>query len=504
MVIYLKNWYEKKIDEITVPVDNAEEKVSIKLTVSENFKYIKSKLDPSFDVKYRTSEIGKIKFGFVMLDGMCNNELLTEQIMIPVLRYNYDSSDGEKVILTAADRISGSIDKSIQYELNTAIREMLSGNLLMFVDGSARAVLFGVQGFPKRNISEPDSETQERGSKEGFSESFKDNVALVRKRIRSPILKTEVLEVGTTSKTRVCVLYLSDRANEKTVKEVKQKIQNSTLDICLGSGYIQPFLEGKVRSCFSGVGVTERPDVLTAKLSEGKVGIITDGTPDALFLPYIFTEHFHSLDDYLKKPYYATSIRLLKIAAFLISVFLPGLYVAICTFHQEVIPETMIFDICLQESFVPLPIMAEALMMHVVFEIVREAGLRMPRSVGNAVSIVGALVIGDAAVNAGLVAAPMLIILGLTAVSSFVIPSLYDVSSVLRFILIIIGGLAGFYGIMIAFAAVLVNMSAIEPFGVPFTSPLSPTKLGAWRDLIIRTDWKKLGANRLNTDRLDK
>lgn len=500
----MKNWYKERINEITVPNKEKEEKVPIKTDVSENFKYLKSKLDPSFDVKYRTSEVGGVKFGFVMLDGMCDNELITEQIMIPILRGNYENADGEKVLEAAADKISGSIDKSVQFELNAAIREMLSGNLLMFVEGSSRAVLFGVQNFPKRSIGEPDSETQEKGAKEGFAESFKDNVALMRRRIRSPILKTEIIEVGTTSKTRVCILYLSDRANEKTVASVKKRIKNATFDVCLGSGYLEPFLGSERFSLFSGVGSTERPDVLTAKLSEGKIGIITDGTPYALFVPHIFTEHFHSLDDYLKKPYYAFAIRLLKIAAFFIGIFLPGFYVAICTFHQEVIPETMIFDICLQESFVPLPVMVEALMMHIVFEIVKEAGLRMPRSIGNAVSIVGALVIGDAAVSAGLVAAPMLIVMGLTAISAFVIPSLYDASSLLRFVLIIVGGISGFYGIMLVFAVVVINMASISPYGVPFTSPLSPTKTGAWRDLVFRADWKKLGENRLQTDRLDK
>lgn len=501
----MKNWYTEKIKEITEPNTETEEKVPVKPEVSENFKYLKSKLTPSFDVKYRSNEVDGIKFGFVMLDGMCDNELITEQIMIPILNGNYEGiADGERVLETASNIISGSIDKSIQFELNASIREMLSGNLLMFVEGSSRAVLFGVQKFPKRSIDEPDSETQEKGAKEGFSESFKDNIALLRRRIRTPVLKTEIIEVGTTSKTRVCVVYLSDRANEKTIASVKKKIKNATFDVCLGSGYLEPFLGTENASLFSGVGSTERPDVLTAKLSEGKIGIITDGTPYALFVPHIFTEHFHSLDDYLKKPYYAFAIRLLKIAAFFIGIFLPGFYVAICTFHQEVIPETMIFDICLQESFVPLPVMVEALMMHIVFEIVKEAGLRMPRSIGNAVSIVGALVIGDAAVSAGLVAAPMLIVMGLTAISAFVIPSLYDISSLLRFVLIIVGGISGFYGIMLVFAVVVINMASVSPYGVPFTSPLSPTKTGAWRDLIFRADWKKLGENRLQTDRLDK
>ena len=505
MVKKMNNWYREKINEITVPNIEQDEKVPVKLAVSENFKYLKSKLNPSFDVKYRSNEVDGVKFGFVMLDGMCDNEILTEQIMIPILRGHYkELPDGERVLETASNNISGSIDKSIQFELNAAIREMLSGNLLMFVEGSSRAVLFGVQKFPQRSISEPDSETQERGSKEGFSESFKDNVALLRRRIRTPVLKTEIIEVGTTSKTRVCVAYLSDRANEETVASVKKKIKKATFDVCLGSGYLEPFLGSEIPSLFSGVGSTERPDVLTAKLSEGKIGIITDGTPYALFVPHIFIENFHSLDDYLKKPYYAFAIRMLKIIAFFIGIFLPGFYVAICTFHQEVIPETMIFDICLQESLVPLPVMIEVLTMHTVFEIVKEAGLRMPRSIGNAVSIVGALVIGDAAVSAGIVAAPMLIVMGMAAVSSFVIPSLYDISSLLRAVLIVVGGVSGFFGIMLVFAVVVINMASISPYKVPFTSPLSPTKTGAWRDLLFRSDWRKLGTKRLQTDRLDK
>lgn len=500
----MENWYRKKIDEITAPNVEKDEKEPIKAEVSENFKYLKSKLTPSFDVKYRKSEVNGIKFGFVMLDGMCDNELITEQLMLPILNGDYGTSDGERVLETAADLISASIDKSIQFELNTAVNEMLSGNLLMFVEGAERAVLFGVQKFPKRSISEPDSETQEKGSKEGFSESFKDNVALLRRRIRTPVLKSEILEVGTTSKTRVCIVYLSDRVNEKILASVRKRIKNASFDVCLGAGYLESFLGNEKASFFSGVGSTERPDVLTAKLSEGKIGIITDGTPYALYVPHIFTEYFHSLDDYLKRPYYAFAIRTLKIASFFIGIFLPGIYVAICTFHQEVIPESMIFDICLQESFVPLPVMIEALIMHLVFEIVKEAGLRMPKSIGNAVSIVGALVIGDAAVSAGLVAAPMLIVIGLTAVSSFVIPSLYDISSLLRAVLIIVGGISGFYGIMIAFAAVVINMTAVSPYGVPFTSPLSPTKTGAWRDLLFRSDWRSLGKKILQTDRLDK
>ena len=272
----------------------------------------------------------------------------------------------------------------------------------------------------------------------------------------------------------------------------------------LGSGYLQSFLDTPHPSIFSGVGFTERPDVVTAKMAEGKICIIVDGTPNAIIVPYLFIEHFHSLDDYLKRPYYATFIRLLKIASFLVSVFLPGLYVAVCTFHQEIIPESMIFGITGQESRTPFPIMLEAIFIHLVYEIVREAGLRMPKTVGHAISIVGALVIGESAVTAGIVSAPMIIVVGLTAVSSFVVSTLYEPVAVLRFAFIIIGGLSGLYGIMLSFAVVLINASAINPYGVPFTSPMSPTKLGAMRDFILRSDWRKMGKRQMLIDKMEK
>ena len=297
---------------------------------------------------------------------------------------------------------------------------------------------------------------------------------------------------------------MSDRVDKKMLENVVERLKNATLDTVLGSGYLQPFLDTKYSSIFSGVGFTERPDVLTAKISEGKICIIVDGTPNALIVPYLFVEHFHSLDDYLKRPYYATFIRVLKLVSFLFSVFLPGLYVAVCTFHQEIIPETMIFGITGQESRTPLPVMFEALFIHLIYEIVREAGLRMPKSVGHAISIVGALVIGESAVTAGILSAPMLIVVGLTAVSSFVVSTLYEPVAVLRFAFVIVGGISGLYGIMLCFTAVLINASAINPYGVPFTSPLSPTKLGAWRDLIVRASWKLMGKNRMEVNKLEK
>ena len=498
------NWFLKKIDEITAEYKGVQQKIEISKDLDFNVRYFKNQLGGSFDIKYRNCTVGEKKFVFVMVDGMCDSLLITEQIMNPIINADFQGVENAKLIYDAADRVSASIDKSITNDLDKAIAELISGNLVMFCEGSQFAVLFGVQKFPKRAPVEPNTEMQERGSREGFVESFKDNITMLRRRVRNPVFKIETVEVGATSKTRACVCYMSDRVNNNTLERVLDNLKKAEVDTVLGAGYLQSFLDAKHPSIFSGVGFTERPDVVTAKMAEGKICIIVDGTPNAIIVPYLFIEHFHSLDDYLKRPYYATFIRALKFVSFLFSVFLPGLYVAICTFHQEIIPESMIFGITGQESRTPFPMMIEALFIHLVYEIVREAGLRMPKTVGHAISIVGALVIGESAVTAGIVSAPMIIVVGLTAVSSFVVSTLYEPVAVLRFAFIIIGGLSGLYGIMLSFAVVLINASAINPYGIPFTSPMSPTKIGAWRDFILRTDWKKMGKKQMLIDKMEK
>ncbi len=500
-----ENWFSKKVDEITVTQNNTKsEKENIDKDLQKNIAYIKQQFGDAFDVKYRKYNAQGKEIIFIMVDGMCDSLLATQQVILPIIEADFKDEKGDKLIYSAADRVSASIDKSITNDLDEAIREAIYGSIIMLTEDAQFAIMFGVQGFPKRAVLEPSTEMQERGSREAFVESFKDNVTMIRRRVRNPVFKTQIVEVGDTTKTRACVCYMSDRVDRKMLDNVINRLKNSKIDTVLGSGYLQTFLDGKYPSIFSGVGFTERPDVLTAKISEGKICIIVDGTPNALIVPYLFIEHFHSLDDYLKRPYYATFIRILKIASFLLSVFLPGLYVAVCTFHQEIIPETMIFGITGQESRTPLPIMFEAFFIHLVYEIVREAGLRMPKSVGHAISIVGALVIGDSAVTAGIISAPMLIIVGLTAVSSFVVSTLYESVAILRFSFIIIGGLGGLYGIMMGFAAVLVNAAAINPYGVPFTSPLSPTKIGAWRDLVVRQSWRKMGKKKMLIQKLEK
>lgn len=502
----MRNWIQREIERVTAAEPPSQNPPApIETDLEKNIIYFKEKLGSSFDILYKQTYVGDNKAFLIMDDGMCDNLLVTQQVVNPIMTAEKMPKAPEKQLAYIRDCISSGIDQKEVYNLDDAITEVLSGLVVLLIEGATFCEAFGVQGFPKRSVEDAQTETQERGAREAFVESFKDNVALIRRRVRSPVARFDVQEVGVTSKTRVCVCYFADRASAETVNDVKDRLTNADLDVVLGSGYLRPFLESNVTSMFSSVGTTERPDIACAEMAEGRVVILVDGTPFALIVPYLFTENFQTLDDYNHRPFYAVFIRLLKFLAFVLSVFLPGLYVAVCTFHQEILPTELLYDTAIQESITPFPVMLEAIFIHFIYEIVREAGLRMPKSVGHAVSIVGALVIGDAAVTAGLIAAPMLIVVAMTAISSFVVSKIYYPVSILRFAFMLIGGLTGFYGIVLGFGVLLANMCAVKAYGTPYTAPLAPMHIGALvRDSWIRISWKRLGKRELQIQSLEK
>lgn len=225
---------------------------------------------------------------------------------------------------------------------------------------------------------------------------------------------------------------------------------------------------------------------------EGRVAVLVDGSPYAIYVPYLFTDSFSTVDDYNNRPFYATLNRILKYFSFVISVVLPGFYVAVGTYHQELLPSSLLYTVAAAEASTPFSLMQEAVMVLILYEIMREAGLRLPKSIGHAVSIIGALVIGDAVVNAGLVGAPMLVVVAVTAIASYVIYPLYESISVLRIIFILLGGYTGIYGVILGVCTLCVNITAINPYGVPYSSPISPLNKKSLGDVFYREDWKKL------------
>lgn len=473
------------------------DETTISSSLKANIDYLKMKFGKSFDLMIREVKIGKTDGAFIICDGMCNSLFLSQSVIWPILNSDKPKGTPDEKIDIIKTQVITDIEKIPAENMGQLISAITAGFIIFLLDGSSKPAVFGVQGYQMRSIDEPSTEAQERGSREGFVENFKINASLVRRRLQTPEAKIEIMKMGEASATKVLLCYMSDRVKPEILENVKKRLNSAEFDTVFESGYIQPFLDQKGASLFSGVGVTERPDVFCAKLTEGRVGVIVDGTPFALIVPFIFAEHFHSFDDYANRPYYAVFIRIIKMISFFLSVFTPGLYVAAATFSQELLPKTLLFDIISSHAKTPFPILIEAVIIHIIFEVMREAGLRLPKSVGHAVSIVGGLVIGEAAVSAGLIAPPMLIVVALTAITSFVVPNLYQPMSVLRFVFIFVGGILGIYGIVAACILIIFNMCRINPYGVPFMSPFSPFETAALRDTVFRLGWKDLSRRQM-------
>lgn len=461
--------------------------------LNENLEMIKRLCNNTADLNIRETEICGHKTAILAFEGMTSVSTDAEMIFKPL----YDLKISEQASATQLfehinNKIILGMDSSKIFDTDSLFKFLMSGFVVLLINRVDIGVCFGAQGFFFRSVSQPDSEVNIRGGQEGFVEPLRINMSLVRRRMKNPDLQMEILTVGNKSKTDICLIYLNGVVNKKLIEQIKQRISEAKMDIVLESGYLQGFLEGKPFSIFSEVGTTQRPDTFCAKISEGRVGIIVDGTPYSLIVPYLFSENFQSFDDYCHKAYYASFVRIIKYIAFGFTILFPGFYVAIATFHPELFPNTFLLNVSASVAQTPFPIVFEALIIHFVYEILKEAGLRLPRQIGHAVSIVGGLVIGDAAVRAGLIGAPMVMVIALTAISSFVVPSIYEPVSILRFVFIILGGTLGLFGLSIGVFAVLNNICALNNFGIPYMAPISPFSKIAFKDTFIRASWRKL------------
>ena len=463
---------------------------------------LRRQLDNSSDLIIRRAVVCGIPVALVGYENMFSLQILTQLVIRPLAALTMEEPSGDKLLRWVREEGILGIQQVECCQMGEIHYLSMSGFVLLLIDGVPRGVALGVQGYSSRSVSPPSAETNVRGSREGFVEPIRTNLSMIRRRIKSPTLKFEPFSVGKRSRTDGFLVYMTDSVSPQLLAQVRRRLAGATLDVALDTGYLQPFLEGKPLSFFSTVGVTERPDTLAAKISEGRIGILLDGTPFALTVPCLFSENFQSLDDYSYRPYYAAFIRFLKYAAFLVSMLLPGVYVAVITFHPELLPSSLLFNLAASVESTPFSLVFEALLMQFFYEIMREAGLRMPQPIGHAVSIVGGLVIGDVAVRAGLVSTSMIMVVALTAISSFVVPMLYEPTTVLRLLFIVIGGYTGMFGVTLAFAALMMNLCALSAGELPVTAPASPFSLYAARDLLVRLSWRELGRRRLVVDRL--
>ncbi len=503
MFEFYKRWFHYYKDSAYAP-PKTDPALSQRLgeNLLDNMVTIRQLYANSEDLVTRGVQVSGLSAQLLFCEGMVDNQAFAELVAEPLTSLELPDATPASLQKWLREESILAIDQKEFYTFGELFTFLMSGFVVLLLDGVATGTALGIQGFNFRGVSEPTTEINVRGSKESFVEPVRINLTLIRRRIKSPTMKFESLTVGSKSNTSVYLVYLTDCVSQDLLQEVKNRLAKVKMDVILSSGYLQPYLDEKTRSIFSGVGITERPDTLCAKIREGRIAILVDGTPFALIVPYLFHEHFQSLDDYAQRPYYATFIRWLKYLSFFVSMLLPGLYVAMVSFHPELFPHALLLNVAASETITPFPIMLEALLIHVIYEIMREAGLRLPRPIGHAVGIVGALVIGDAAVTAGLIGAPMVMVVALTAISSFVVPSLYEPVTVLRLAFILVGGMLGLYGITLLLLVVGLNLCAVNPFGIPATSPETPFSLYAMRDVLVRAGWKHLGGENLRVQDL--
>ena len=462
----------------------------------------------SEDLIIRKVTVSGVEVGLVLIEAMVNLDLISDNYLDGFFNCPQQLDTPFELVNYLTTNIPIGINLEYFHTFEDCFKFLLSGFVLTFVDGIDYGFCFSAAGFNFRSISEPSSEVNLHGSRESFTEVIRINLSMVRRRLKSPDLKFEYMQIGSKSNTDVCFLYLTHCVDESLLNKTKQQLQSIKLDTILDIGYLQPFLEGHPFSVFSDVGITERPDTMCAKLSEGRIGILVDGTPNALITPYFFIDNFQNFDDYCTQSYYATYIRILKYISFFITILLPGLYVALGTHHPELFPHALLYTIVTADLTSTFTLFYQAIFLGIVAEVLREASLRLPKPMGAGIGIFGGIVIGDAAVSAGLVGSPMILIITLTLLTSFVIPSLQEPLIILRFIFILIGGLFGLYGISLGLCVLTLNLCALQKNEYTYLQPLIPLKLAKLKDAIIRLSWKKMNhptepLSRIDQNKLD-
>ncbi|MGG0655456.1 spore germination protein [Rummeliibacillus pycnus] len=481
----------------------------LKTNLQENIQIIKDSLGKSSDIIIREIRIGKeetIKAGIIYTDGLTDTTSL-QNFILETLMLDIKGTEIQKKLATDQNLISvlkdsamtvGEIEELTNFEV--LFTGLLSGDTIILIDGYAQGLIISNRHLVERGVTEATSQVVVRGPREGFSENLRVNTALVRRRLKDTNLWMESKVIGKRTKTNVAIMYINGIANDKIVKEVRLRLDRIDIDGILESGNIEELIQDARYSPFPTIFNTERSDVVAAALLEGRIAIFVDGTPFVLIVPALFVQFFQTSEDYYQRADIASLIRFLRFFAFAIALLAPALFIAITTFNQVMLPPALLISLAAQREGVPFPAFVEAIIMEVTFEILREAGLRMPRSIGSAMSIVGAFVIGTAAVEAGIISAAMVIVVSLTAISSFVSPT-YDFAisaRILRFGFMAIAASFGLIGIMIGLIALILHLCSLRSFGVPYMSSLAPFNLSDQKDTFIRLPiWKMFTRPRL-------
>ena len=451
------------------------------------------------DIKMRRMALGQNKSRecfIAYIEVSVSNMLLETTALGRALAYLGEAPD-EEVNSVLDKNAMGISDVTPFLYVEDAAQGMLTGDAILFVDGYDKALKIADKGYPGAAIKEPDSEKSIRGSREGFTDSIKMNTALIRKRLRSTRVRVKELEQGVRSHTKVDMVYMQDLANPMVLEEIQKRLEAYEIDGVLDSGVIEQLAERKWYSPFPQFQTTQRPDRAALAVMEGRVVVLSDNSPVALILPTDFNSFIKTSDDYYNRFEEATFARILRYFAVFFSMALPGLYLAVTNFHTQILPTPLLLSFWEARIGVPFPAALEVILMELSFELLREAGVRLPGAMGNTIGIVGGLIIGQAAVDANIVSPIVVIVVAFTALCSFSIPNEEFAFSfrILKFFLIIMSAWLGFFGLLVGLLVILIHLSRLKSFGIPYLMPFVGADLSRYedeRDSIWRAPFRRL------------
>ena len=460
-----------------------------------SFETIKDEIKKIFghtaDLKADDVLVGKSEAIIFYLDTVINTDFLKD-----MLGQTLESPVEQDIRITSVDELQAFGKKAFGvsgYKLIHTLSEMtetiLEGRIAVIIKGVPAALTISFINSEGRTVSEPTTQTVVRGPKDAFVEDISTNINLIRKRIKNHNLQFEKFKVGNETRTSVYIGSVKGIVNEKILEEVRKRIKDINISAIFESANIEELIQDKSATVFPLALNTERPDSVSSALLDGKIAIITDGTPFILLVPAVLTDFFISSEDNYQNYFMSSFIRMIRYLSFMIGLLMPSAYVGVLTFHPELLPTTLLLSVIAQREGVPFPAVIEVFIMEITFEILREAGVRMPRAVGQTVSIVGALVIGQAAAEAGIISNIMVIIVAITAIANFVFPnySFANASRLIRFVLIIVASILGLYGVLLVLIFMVAHLSSLRSVGVPYLAPVAPFIVEDQKDIFIRT-----------------
>jgi spore germination protein KA len=481
-------------------IANSSDKTSVSLPLStsldENLARFREIFAHDELVKIRiieNSHSQRIRCGLIFIDGMVDRLIIQQGLIRPIMTFNFgelpEDISPDLLFQTIENQIINVSEVSALSDQDELVGAVLFGNSVLLMEGVAKGLVTSAQKWETRAISEPATEKVVRGSREGFTESLKINLTLLRRRMQNSDLKFVYSQVGGLSKTPTCLCYIEGLASPDILKELQNRLEQVDIDHILDTGYLAELIRDEPYSPFELIGSTERPDSVVGKLMEGRIALLIEGSPFALTLPYVFVENFQSSEDYYMNFYFASFNRMIRIVGAFLSISIPALYLALVSYSQEMLPTMLLLSIANARMAVPFPTVVEALVMLTTFEILREAGARIPTTIGQAVSIVGALVLGQAAVEARLVSAPMVIIVGVTGITSLLNPRLTGSLMVVRTLLLLSAFMLGLYGYFLGLLGLVIHLMSLRSFGVSYMLGVGAIRPQDIKDTIIRVPW---------------